>query len=156
MANCISSKTSNRRRHHDNRPTGHPLCKGPNPQHIGPSKPAVVAESGLDNNVRTCLHGLKRFVYGLLIITKIPEAHDGKVTGPQVLNIGVFMCDAALLQDLRIRGIPGRGGAFPVRHVQVENCEVTAGKVIAQITRRQPDARRILLHDQGSLRLHTL
>jgi len=48
-----------------------------------------------------------------------------------MLDIGVFMSDAAFLQDLCIRGNPDRGKAFPVRYAQIQNREMTAGKVIA-------------------------
>ena len=63
-----------------------------------------------------------------------------------MLDIGVFMSDTPLLQDLRIRRIPGRCGRSPVATSKVQNGEMTASKVIAQIACGKPDTCIALLH----------
>jgi hypothetical protein len=62
-------------------------------------------------------------------------------------EVGVLMRHAALLEDLGVRGTPGRRRSRPERHSQIQRCQVMTRQVIAKITGRQADNSGTSLHE---------
>jgi hypothetical protein len=79
-------------------------------------------------------------------ISVSPEAHGSKSCRLQMLHIGFFVGDASLLQYLSIGRVPDRSGPATHCHVDIECRQMTARKVIAEITRGKPDTTQTLLH----------
>ena len=108
------------------RPITQAAGRGDFAEDIGAAEPEAIGEGRLDDDVRCVLHGVVGLLEGSRVTLKRGEVSDRQPVSAELTKIGLFVIEAAGLEDDQMGRAKVRGNDFAARFFLVDGGEVGA------------------------------
>ena len=115
------------------RPSSQRARRGDFGENVGAAKPVPCREAALGDDFDSALHARQCFYDGFGVVVDVAQVHDGGAVRLQQAEVGGLMPQAQLLNDGEVGRAPGRSGKFVTRDAQIEDREMGAGQVVAEV-----------------------